>query len=386
MPILALALAAAVGPAGAAFYQPPVPLAPAMHGDVIWSRPWTAGAAPAGAAINTLVLYHTVGPDGRDVAVSGTVSIPKGDPPKGGWPVISWTHGTSGNGPLCAPSRYEKPEGEQVLMSAFVDAGYAVVQTDYEGNGTPGIHPYFVMQQYAHDAGDMVRAARQLYPAIGSRWLVMGHSEGGAASIGVAAYAQAWVPELQLLGSVAYAPGSHEYGLLQDMKQSQQPSLFLIFFALMVQGQATADPAVRPDELFYPNFTSKFPDLQRRCFRQIDKDFGWMSLVPSEVFRRGADTTALERDLIANDPGGLHVSVPSLVVQGTIDDEVGVVGTTQLVGALCARGADVQYQIYDGKDHFTAMAASLARSERWVADRFASIPATSACGLPPPHY
>lgn len=381
--MLSIALAAAVGPAGAAFYRPPDPLPPAPHGAVIWSRPWTAGAAPSGAAVNTLVLYHTVGPDGRDAAVSGTVSIPPGEPPKGGWPVISWTHGTTGNGPLCAPSRYDKPEGEQRLMGAFVDAGYAVVQTDYEGDGTPGIHPYLVMRPYAHDAADMVRAARELYPSLGSRWVVMGHSEGGAASIGVAAYAQAWAPELQLLGAVSYAPASHQYGFLHDMEVTERPTVGLIFFALMVQGQAAADPAVRPDDLFYPDFTGKFPDLQQRCFDQLDKDFGWMSLIPAEVFRRGADTTALERDLIAEDPGGLHVPVPLLIVQGTLDDEVGVDGTTQLFGALCARGANVDYQIYRGKDHFTGMDASLERSEAWVADRFAMVPAVSGCGAPP---
>ena len=49
------------------------------------------------------------------------------------------------------------------LTSGWPEA-YAVVQTDYEGLGTPGSHPYLVMDSEARDAVDMVRAARQVSP------------------------------------------------------------------------------------------------------------------------------------------------------------------------------------------------------------------------------
>jgi hypothetical protein len=40
------------------------------------------------------VLYRSVGVDGKPIAVSGVVSLPKGKAPKSGWPVISYDHGT----------------------------------------------------------------------------------------------------------------------------------------------------------------------------------------------------------------------------------------------------------------------------------------------------
>ena len=42
---------------------------------------------------------------GAKDAISGSVSVPKGKPPKGGWPVITWAHGTTGVADICAPSR-----------------------------------------------------------------------------------------------------------------------------------------------------------------------------------------------------------------------------------------------------------------------------------------
>ena len=93
------------GPEGLAFYTPPSPLVPGPAGDVIWARLLNGAAALAGAAETFLLLYHSVTVAGRDIAVSGTVSIPPGEPPAGGWPVLSWAHGTTGVAAMCAPSR-----------------------------------------------------------------------------------------------------------------------------------------------------------------------------------------------------------------------------------------------------------------------------------------
>src|SRR3546814_19247431 len=52
------------------------------------------------------ILYSsTDGIGGRErIAVSGAYFTPKGKPPKGGWPLIVWAHGTVGLADVCAPS------------------------------------------------------------------------------------------------------------------------------------------------------------------------------------------------------------------------------------------------------------------------------------------
>jgi pimeloyl-ACP methyl ester carboxylesterase len=386
--MLAALLLAAVtaGPAGDAFYAPPSPLPRATHGDLIWARPWVSDVALKNAASNTLVLYHTTSVTGADVAVSGTVSIPKGVPPKGGWPVISWTHGTTGNGPQCAPSRFDKENTEQQSLDVWISKGYVVVQTDYEGNGTPGIHPYFVGEAAARDAADMVRAARRLDPGIGTRWVVLGHSEGGASALATASFAEAWTPELHLLGSIAYAPASHMVGYLDDMQAARQPVKYVGFFFLMVQGAAAADPAIDLDKIFYPAFTDRLPELQKRCIWELDKDFAWNMVVPAELFRRDADPAQLDeltRRIAADEPGALPMRAPVYIMQGVDDRMVAVKGTTQLVAALCTRGANVSYATFAGTDHFAVMAKSQSLAEAWVADLFAGRPVPSRCAEPP---
>src|SRR3954454_8104350 len=92
------------GPAGDAFYTPPSKL-PSGHGTPVWQRKLTGPAILRSAKTNTLLLYTSTGIDGKPVAVSGDVAVPKGKAPKGGWPVISWAHGTVGIADTCAPTR-----------------------------------------------------------------------------------------------------------------------------------------------------------------------------------------------------------------------------------------------------------------------------------------
>ena len=83
------------GADGDAFYIPP-PLPAAPLGTPIWTRPLEGTMALPSAARNILAAYRSVDDTGRAVAVSGAISIPQGTAPKGGWPVITWTHGTTG--------------------------------------------------------------------------------------------------------------------------------------------------------------------------------------------------------------------------------------------------------------------------------------------------
>jgi hypothetical protein len=118
-------------------------------GALIWARLFNTAASLPSATRNYLVLYNSRSPDDSDVAVSGTVSIPAGDPPAGGWPLITWTHGTTGLAPRCAPSSdtVDGPEHRylsitQVMLDAFVKRGYAVVATDYQRFGAAGTQAY----------------------------------------------------------------------------------------------------------------------------------------------------------------------------------------------------------------------------------------------------
>ena len=86
---------------GGDFYTPPANMPKKAPGTIIRSTPITA---PSGAKA-WKVLYHSRSVDGRDIAVSGVVVVPTGAAPKGGRPVVTWAHGTTGLGDQCAPSK-----------------------------------------------------------------------------------------------------------------------------------------------------------------------------------------------------------------------------------------------------------------------------------------
>ena len=147
--VAAPAVGAAVprGPSGPAFYAPPSPLPAGAHGAAIRARPLRGPAALGGARRNVLLLYRSTGSGGRALAVSGTVAVPVGRAPRGGWPVVAYGHGTSGIADRCAPTRDRAGTAVHAyhayaypLLERWLKAGYAVVRTDYQGLGTPGVH------------------------------------------------------------------------------------------------------------------------------------------------------------------------------------------------------------------------------------------------------
>jgi len=334
---------------------------------VIWSRPLGGATRIDGAAMNTLVLYHTVAPNGRDVAVSGAIAIPKGDAPPGGWPVISWAHGTTGNAPQCAPTRAGAADFERSYLAGWVTRGYAVVQTDYEGQGTPGLHPYLVGSAAAHDVTDIVRAARALYPAIGTRWFAFGHSEGGSAALFTAMLGQFWAPELTLEGAVSFAPPPHLAPFIYSLPERGDVTQSLPLILDMIEGVASSDPAIDLSDLLTHDALSRLPDLQQRCIDSLIDDKYWTSLPPSFVFKSKANIRPLALDFLKNDANRIVARVPILLLQGDADEIVSAPNTERARTDLCTSGNALTFYLLRGKTHGTVVTDSVDTQRRWVA-------------------
>jgi hypothetical protein len=144
------------------------------------------------------LTYVTSNTFGDKALSTGTLFIPKGTAPAGGWPVISWAHGTSGLADACAPSRTGPalPERDWAYLGAWMKQGYAIVASDYAGLGTPGLHAYLDGRTTAHNVVDIVKAGRSYtrthLPAgqrLSRKWVTIGQSQGAGASIYTARYA-----------------------------------------------------------------------------------------------------------------------------------------------------------------------------------------------------
>src|SRR3954452_11100093 len=348
------------GPAGEAFYTPPAPLPGAAHGDLIWARKLTGAAVAPGAASTSLVLYRSTGVDGKAAAVSGIVQVPKGKAPKKGWPVITYAHGTTGIADQCAPSRDTASNPDHLLnayaypvLNAWLKAGYAVVRTDYEGLGTPGVHPYLNGRSEGRSVLDMATAARRLETRLGKRVVIAGHSQGGQAALFAARLAPSYGAGLQVRGTLAYAPVSHLSEQLPIARSLKDPNPGISSFAAMIaRGLDVSRPSLNVASLLGPKAAPLYPQTEDRCLLELRGQDSFGALAPAEIFRDDADFSALAASLDAEDDAeNLLIRTPVRIEQGSADTTVFPSFTDQLAQALKGRKTPLVYRKLEGVNH-----------------------------------
>lgn len=362
------------GPKGAAFYQPPGN-AHGKHGTLIWARRQTGRDAIAGRR-SRLILYRSTGPDGKANAVSGSLALPKGRAPKGGWPVITYAHGTTGSADSCAPTRgydagtltsYAYP-----LLKRWLKAGYAVVRTDYEGLGTPGLHAYLGGETEGYSVLDAVRAARALEPRLSKRFVVAGHSQGGHAALFAAALAPSWTKELRLRGTVAFAPASHLAEQFPLATGISNPGGGLgAIIALGARMIDTTVPSVDVASLLTPEATALYPRTETECYDALARPESFGGLPLNQIFRSGVDLSPLVNAIEnEDDPEHLRIPTPVRVEQGDADGTVFKSFTDQLVDEYEAKNFKVTYKVYPGVSHGGVVDAGAADATKWIRGRF----------------
>ncbi|ABG97581.1 conserved hypothetical protein [Rhodococcus jostii RHA1] len=341
-------------------------------GQLLSSRAVADGPALPSAARNEVITYASQDGNGDPVVVSGTVSIPRTPAPEGGYPVISWAHGTTGVADACAPSAdfaggpaHGYLSGVNASLDDWVARGYAVVSTDYQGLGTPGIHPYVNGDTETNAVVDIVRAARAMDPAVGSTWFVIGHSQGGQAALFTAAQGGERAPELHLGGAVAIAPGN---GLDQTPQyfRSGVPGIEAAeaFLPLILLGAQAADPAIDPSALLTEQAQSLLTVARTGCIDDIRK----VPPVPADqVFRPDADLGPLTEYLARQEPSRVHVQVPTLVAQSSGDLVVSKPSTDLMVKTLQDNGNELTYRTYEGVDHRGTIGVSQKDAQEFVA-------------------
>ena len=369
-------------PTGDAFYVPPHPLQNAKPGTIIRSTPI---AAPAGAHA-WKILYHSRAVDGHDIAVSGVVVAPTGPAPQGGRTVVTWAHGGGGLADSCAPSKQPDiasgasgvgigyPRSLIPMLQTFLDAGYVVAATDYEGLGTPGLHPALVGESEGRGVLDAARAARGLKAAAaGSKALVFGLSQGGHSALFAGELAASYAPGLRVLGVAAVAPAT---ATEQALRQFGSVSALNELFVTIVAGYHAAYPQFDPAALLTPEALSQLPVVDQQC----DITGTYSTSSAPVLAHNPLDTPALAAIVHTNSPGNRPAGAPLLVVQGTGDQLVPQLLTDTFVSKACAAGDTVDYRLYPGANHgdpeLTASSTDIAA---WFADRVDGKPATSTC-------
>ncbi|MEI6446731.1 MAG: lipase family protein [Actinomycetes bacterium] len=395
--LVAVAPAAAAiptGPSDNTFYAPAQgKYWSGKPGDVVWKRAAQPATTLSNASQSITVVYKSKSLANKMIPVSGTVWLPKGTAPAGGWPIISWGHGTTGSADICAPSRITDTVSGSYTSYVFpsintwLGKGYAVAMSDYEGLGTPGQHPWLIGPSEGRGMIDIVKAARKLSPSVSKNWVSTGHSQGGHASLFAASLAKSWGTGLNLKGVMPYAPANNmKATVLFAAGAIPGPSSLSGLGALLVRSLKDANPTIDLATVMNTGPYSKLPEIEKRCLGELGSTDYFGQYSPQQLLK-GWNTSAKDwrdnpqwgRLVAALDGSKINptVTVPTGIkiqmFQGGADSTVPAFTTnallTQLRGKNTGSG-QVNLTGYPSADHGGVVAAALEDANAFLLSSF----------------
>jgi hypothetical protein len=392
---LAIALAAASGhaesatlPVGpqvgdqhlSAFYEWDKDL-PARAGVMLREEPMPAQAEITHASLADRILYTSM--DLRwhagIVPVSGTLYLPKGEAPAGGWPVVVWAHGTLGVSDRCAPSWTGHKPRDATYIDRWLQNGFAVVATDYQGLGGPGPHTYLIWEAEGRSVLDAVRAAFAAHSdRLAPKVFISGQSQGSGAALGATRIAPSYAPDVPLVATVATGVVS----TFPDSPYKPPVSLAIgspIYVSLMMLGGGLPDAAPAADSLVTDKGAMILKAAREACtaeMRDVARDNG-ITVANAYV----EPIAKVEADLTpVTDMSLVRMPVPVLLGTGLADSVLVPQRQYGAVAALCAAGSDVVWKTYPGTTHNGGLNAAFPDALAFFRDTLAGRTPQSNCG------
>lgn len=341
------------------FYDPPYLDDSGSPGDLLRIAPMTARLFPGWAmpARAWRVLYRSTTATGDPIAVSGVVLIPDTPNPLAARPLLGFAPGTQGLARSAALSRLLElgVEYEAGFLAAAVRRGWVVAVTDYQGLGTPGVHPYVVGRSNGRAVLDIMRAARNLPQAgldVAGPAGIYGYSEGGNAAGWAAQLQPGYAPDIPL-NAVAVGAAPVDF---PELATDLDGGLFAFLLLYAGLGLDSAYPELRLHD--YLNRGGRFvATLLRHTHIIAAIAFGLLMPKKRQRYLVGADPF-LEPDWLAqlhdNSLGYLAPAAPMLVGAGRQDQVIPYRQVELLLERWRALGVDVQQHRIRFGEHITA--------------------------------
>jgi len=252
------------------------------------------------------------------------LTVPQGEKPESGWPVILFNHG------YIPPDQYRTTERYVAYVDGFARNGYIVFRPDYRGHGdSEGEATGSFGPDYTVDVLNAVASVKQYPDADPDRIGMWGHSMGGGITL------RAMVVTKDIKAGVIWAGMVSDYAGLLEWRQRR--------FA----GRPTPTPG---------------PDGADRRWEHEEMLETFGSLEENPAFWASIDPTSYLSDL----------SGPLQIHHGTADESVPLEFSTDLYARMLELGQTVELYTYEGDNHNisnnfgTAMQHSLQFFDRYV--------------------
>ena len=366
------------------------------------------------------IAYISSDVAGRKTIATATIISPVGEVPKEGRPILAWAHGTTGSAQNCGPSQIIEPTRSlnQYFLTdgdswtdfgipngqEFIDQGYVVVATDYQGLGGGGKHQYAVAQTNGRDVINSARAASSMKEVgAGKKTVVYGWSQGGGATIAAASLPEYQAlqgtasDKLQYLGVVALAPEdvaamlpnvpNDEAGatkLMTGFTQANVPNVFLFAHYVMgLWGTQAAFPGLQLTDVLTDEGAKAVDKLSgNKCIHVLADTFNYAygdsykSLLKPEP----SNSSAWVKAFVDGSVKPVKPVAPVVIYWGTKDTAVPPIMHELYQKQMCAMGANVGRNQRPGEQtHFTTPGVSAPMYLEWVKDRIAGKPLANGC-------
>jgi pimeloyl-ACP methyl ester carboxylesterase len=258
----------------------------------------------------------------------------------------------------------------------YVMLGYAVVATDYAGLGTEGRHAYLDMSSNATDVVNSIPAAHAAVPDLSQKWLVIGHSQGGLSSLGVAEL-EGRIKDPNFLGTVALAGASDLQDGIESVLNARLPMLNGLV-AFWVYGVKTVYPQLQLKDVLTDQAVALYDrSVEDGCSAASG---AFAALPTDQILQHGwSRNRYIQQFLERNRPGTEATFGPLLLVVGGDDMLFTESAGRRVFQRLCTGGGQVQRRLYPGLGHDPVVYGSLRDQMDWIKERFARRSAPSDC-------
>lgn len=250
------------------------------------------------------------------------MTIPRGERPPGGWPVIFFNHG------FIPPAQYRTTERYIAYQDGFANHGYIVFRSDYRGHGSSEGEAVggYSSPAYTVDVLNALASVKRYPDADPNRIGMWGHSMGGQITL------RAMVVSPDIKAGVIWGGVVASYpDLLEHWRRTTDATATLS--PTSVRGRW------RRELLEFYGLPEENPDF-------------WASISPNTYVS--------------------ELSGPVQLHHSTSDESVPFVLSELLYAEILAAGVPVEFYVYEGDDHditanfTTAMRRSVAFFDRYV--------------------
>ena len=289
------------------------------------------------------------------------------------------------------------------FYKSWVDAGFAVVGADYQGQGAPGPYSFLVGQTEGQNVLDSVRAAQRIGGGLISDQLILyGHSQGGNSAGWAAEIAADYAPELKSSGVILGAPAASLYDLLDLAYRggagATLPSEAVVFLYLALLSYQDSYAGLDANDIATePYGTDGLPVFQNVCAMTGGAAFGVNMLLdglrdsprlpfkPIDFFIDFDDyPQPWVHAVNLNGLGSESVDTPMLIVQGCKDQTIPIsTNFTYFNEILCPAGETVEFTSYPEQTHSGVVTAATTEMIDWAQRRLRGESAVSNCATPP---